>query len=253
MADQLLLSTDDRGVTTLTLNRPERHNAFDDQLIEALLAALRQIERDNSVRVVVLTGTGKSFSSGADLDWMRGMANYDEVTNRKDAQQLAALLEALNGLNRPTVARVNGPAFGGAIGLIACCDIVVTSERAVFALTEVRLGLAPAVISPYVIAAIGSRQARRLFLNAERIGAEEAKSMGLVHYVVADEALDHSVETQVGSLLEAGPNALRACKRLISADNADVVELIAELRVSPEGQEGMAAFFEKRKPSWTKS
>jgi methylglutaconyl-CoA hydratase len=256
MSDALLIRTDTRGVCTLTLNRPQRHNAFDDKLINLLLQALEQIERDSAVRVVVLTGTGKSFSSGADLEWMRGMAKYDEQTNRHDAARVAKLMETLNNLSKPTVAHVNGPAFAGAVGLIACCDIVIASERAEFAITEVRLGLAPAVISPYVIAAISARQARRLFLTAERISSEEARRLGLVHEVVTDEALPEAVERTVDFLLKAGPNALTECKRLVlrltRRQAEDTSELIARLRVSPEGQEGMTAFFEKRKPNWVK-
>lgn len=255
MAEALLVQSDDRGVCTLTLNRPERHNAFDDHMINALLTKLREVEQDVSIRAVVLTGAGKSFSSGADLEWMRSMAKYDEATNRKDAQRLADLLRVLNDLDKPTVARVNGAAFGGAVGLIACCDIVIASRRAVFALTEVRLGLAPAVISPYVIAAIGARQTRRLFLTAERINAEEGLRIGLVHQVVDEGALAEAVSKQVEFLLQGGPNALKECKRLATreADTEDTVDVIARLRTSPEGQEGMAAFFEKRKPDWTKS
>jgi methylglutaconyl-CoA hydratase len=165
MSDALLSKTDDRGVCTLTLNRPQRHNAFDNHLIEQLRTKFDEVDQDASVRVVVLTGAGKSFSSGADLEWMRGMAGYDETANRKDAQQLADMLQAFNDLSKPKVAAVNGVAFAGAIGLIACCDIAIANRRAAFALTEVRLGLAPAVISPYVIAAIGTRQARRFFLT----------------------------------------------------------------------------------------
>ncbi|MFQ6022411.1 MAG: enoyl-CoA hydratase-related protein [Acidiferrobacterales bacterium] len=257
MTDSLLVEIDDRGVCTLTLNRLERHNAFDDQLINALLTKLQEIERVSATRVVILTGAGKSFSSGADLEWMRSMAKYDEETNRQDAQRLADLLQTLDNLNKPTIAWVNGSAFGGAVGLIACCDIVVASERAEFALTEVRLGLVPSVISPYVIAAIGRRQARRLFLNAERIGAEEAKRIGLVHQVAKDEELPQAVETQVSMVLKGGPQALTECKQLVgklahAREDADTVDLIARLRVSPEGQEGMTAFFEKRKPTWIK-
>lgn len=256
MTKALLVETDNRGVCTLTLNRPERHNAFDDHLINLLLQALERIERDAAVRVVVLTGTGKSFSSGADLEWMRGMAKYDEQTNRKDAAHVAKLMETLNDLSKPTIAHVNGPAFAGAVGLIACCDIVIASERAEFAISEVRLGLAPAVISPYVIAAIGARQARRLFLTAERINSDEARRIGLVHEVVTDGALPEAVERIVDFLLKAGPNALAECKRLVlrltSRQAEDTSGLIARLRVSPEGQEGMTAFFEKRKPNWVK-
>jgi methylglutaconyl-CoA hydratase len=256
MAEALLCKTDGRGVCTLTLNRPERHNAFDDQLINTLLHCLREIERDSAVRVVVLTGAGKSFSSGADLQWMRAMAKYDEQTNVKDARRLAELMETLNTLSKPTLAAVNGSAFGGAVGLIACCDIAIASEAAEFALTEVRLGIAPAVISPYVVAAIGARQARRLFFSGERISAHEARRIGLAHDVVGAHALAEAVEKQVLNLLKAGPNALIECKRLVlrltASTYVDTAEVIARLRVSAEGQEGLAAFFEKRKPNWMK-
>ncbi len=255
--EPLLVQTDSSGVCKLTLNRPERHNAFDDHLIDALQAKLRELHKDNATRVVVLTGAGKSFCSGADLDWMRSMVKYDEQTNRQDAQRLAELMQDLNRLAKPTIACVNGPAYGGAVGLISCCDIVVASERAEFALTEVRLGLVPAVISPYVIAAIGQRQARRLFLTAERIKADEAQRIGLVHEVVKDDALTQVVEAQIALLLKAGPRALVESKRLIAKlsatqTEADTAGLIARLRVSAEGQEGMAAFLEKRKPNWIK-
>lgn len=255
MSEVLLSKTDDRGVCTLTLNRPERHNAFDNHLIERLRAKLDEIDQDAAVRVVVLTGAGKSFSSGADLEWMRGMAGYDETANRKDAQQLADMLQTFNDLSQPTVAAVNGVAFAGALGLIACCDIAIANRRATFALTEVRLGLAPAVISPYVIAAIGMRQARRFFLTGERINADEARRIGLVHQVVDEDALAEAVNRQVEFLLHGGPNALKECKRLARGlvDREDIPALIARMRVSPEGQEGMAAFFDKRKPDWTKS
>ncbi|MDX1487107.1 MAG: enoyl-CoA hydratase-related protein [Acidiferrobacterales bacterium] len=258
MNQPLLLTIDDRGVCTLTLHRPDRHNAFDDRLVKLLLQKLEEIEYDPAIRVVIFTGTGKSFSSGADLEWMRAMAKYNEESNREDARRVAELMERLNTLSKPTVARVNGPAFAGAIGLIACCDIVIASERAEFAISEVRLGLAPAVISPYVIAAIGARQARRLFLTAERISSGEARRIGLVHEVVSDEMLAEAVEKQVQYLLKAGPKALTECKRLILhvTEREDVAEetadVIARLRVSDEGQEGMTAFFEKRKPKWVK-
>jgi methylglutaconyl-CoA hydratase len=255
MSDSLLAHTDSRGVSTLTLNRPERHNAFDSHLIEQLRTRFGEIDEDAAVRVVVLTGAGKSFSSGADLEWMRGMARYDETTNRKDAQQLADMLQTFDDLSKPTVAAVNGVAFGGAIGLIACCDIAIANRRAAFALTEVRLGLAPAVISPYVIAAIGRRQARRFFLTGERINADEAQRIGLVHQVVDEDALAEAVNRQVEFILHGGPNALKECKRLAAGlvDREDTPALIARMRVSPEGQEGMTAFFDKRKPDWTKS
>jgi methylglutaconyl-CoA hydratase len=257
MTEALLVQTDSRGVCTLTLNRPERHNAFDDHLVSALLARLREVEAEASVRVVILTGAGASFCSGADLEWMRAMAKYDEQANRQDARRLAELMAVLNDLPKPTIARVNGPAYAGAVGLIACCDVAIASTQAQFALTEVRLGLAPAVISPYVIAAIGVREARRLFLTAERISADEARRIGLLHEVVSAGALAEAVEKQVQYLLKAGPNALRECKRFVlalasGAASEATADLIARLRVSAEGQEGMAAFFEKRKPDWVK-
>ncbi len=257
MSEPLLVETDHRGVCTLTLNRPERHNAFDDKLIAALTTRLREIGADAAIRVVVLTGAGKSFSSGADLQWMRATVKYDEHANREDALRLGALMETLNALPKPTVAAVNGSAFGGAVGLIACCDIAVAIDGAEFALSEVRLGLAPAVISPYVIGAIGAREARRLFLTGERIGAPEARRIGLVHEVVKKEALPETVGKHVEYLLQGGPNALSECKRLAVTATAGgtvarTAELIARLRVSAEGQEGMAAFFEKRKPKWVK-
>lgn len=257
MSETLIVETDRRGVCTFTLNRPERHNAFDDKLIASLTARLRESGADTAVRIIVLTGAGKSFSSGADLQWMQAMAKYDEPANREDALRLAALMETLNALPKPTVAAVNGSAFGGAVGLIACCDIGVAVERAEFALSEVRLGLAPAVISPYVIAAIGARQARRLFLTGERIGAAEARRIGLVHEVVNEVALAEVTGKHIEELLQGGPNALAECKRLVVAPTAggtvaQTAELIARLRVSPEGREGMAAFFEKRKPKWVK-
>ncbi|MCB1953981.1 MAG: enoyl-CoA hydratase/isomerase family protein, partial [Rhodocyclaceae bacterium] len=174
-AETVRVEIDSRGVAMLTLNRPEIHNAFDDALIIRLLEVLAQLERDRGVRAVVLGSTGKSFSAGADLNWMRRMADYDREQNHRDARQLAELMRRLNRFERPTIARVQGAAFGGGVGLVACCDIAVASERAQFALTEVRLGVIPAVISPYVIAAIGERAARRYFLSAERFDAQQAR------------------------------------------------------------------------------
>ncbi|HRQ66351.1 MAG TPA: enoyl-CoA hydratase/isomerase family protein [Xanthomonadaceae bacterium] len=251
-----------QGATaTLTLNRPKVHNAFDDDLIVELTAALEQLSEDESVRAVVLTGAGKSFSAGADLHWMRAMARADEKENRKDARRLARLMRTLNHLPKPTVARVNGAAFGGGVGLVACCDIAIGVREASFALSEVRLGLVPAVISPYVIDAIGGRQARRLFQSAEIIDAAEAHRIGLLHMLVPADQLDRTVDDQVALLLKGGPIALSEAKQLalriatgsskrrleLEEDNA---ELIAKLRVSDEGQEGIDAFLGKRKAGW---
>lgn len=257
----ILSSKDGRGVLTLTLNRPQLHNAFDDALIAELTAELLIANRDESVKVVILTGAGKSFSAGGDLNWMRAMAALDEADNIADALALAEMLSVLNGLEKPSIARINGNAFGGGVGLLACCDIAVAADHVRMALTEVRLGLVPAVISPYVIAAIGPRQARRLFLTAQTIDAREAESCGLIHLYCPADQLDELVETQVGLLLKGGPQALAACKSLI-AEVTDAgqdsttnlkrrtAEIIAQLRVSDEGQEGLSAFLEKRPADW---
>lgn len=252
------------GVATLTLDRPKIHNAFDDLLIDELIDALRAVETDPAVRAVVLTGAGKSFSAGADLGWMKRMAQASEKENRKDARQLAKLMRVLNSLEKPTVARVNGPALGGGVGLVACCDVAIASEDARFGLTETRLGLVPAVISPYVIDAIGARHARRLFLTAQVFSAAEAARIGLVHVVVPAAELDTAVDAELDLLSSAGPIALREAKRLVqriqhpdgkqrrAIDEANA-DLIATLRVSPEGQEGLNAFFERRPAVWTEA
>jgi methylglutaconyl-CoA hydratase len=259
MSDPLLLHRDG-PVARLRLNRPELHNAFDAGLIAALTDALERLGRDDSVRVLVLEGEGASFSAGADLNWMRGMAAASEAENRDDALALARLMRTLDELPKPTIARVHGAAFGGGVGLVACCDIAIGVPEAKFGLTESKLGLLPAVISPYVIAAIGARQARKLFATAEIFDAGEAWRIGLLHVVANATALDTAVQKQVDLLLKAGPVATATAKALvrrvaaggdgarIDADNAD---LIARLRVSAEGQEGIQAFLDKRKPAWT--
>lgn len=251
----------DSGIATLTLDRAPIHNAFDDRLIHDLTDILREVDEDDSVRAVVLTGAGKSFSAGADLGWMKRMAQASQKENRKDARQLAKLMRTLNQLAKPTVARVNGAAFGGGVGLVACCDIAIAAQSAKFALSETRLGLVPAVISPYVIDAIGGRQARRYFLTAETFDAATAERIGLVHRWVADDQLDAAVGEILTKLGEAGPRAVLEAKRLVQRivhpdakqrrelDELNA-ELIAELRVGEEGQEGLGAFFDKRKPRW---
>jgi methylglutaconyl-CoA hydratase len=247
------------GVLWLTLNRPDVHNAFDDRQIVELTRAFGDLAGDDTVRAVVLTGAGRSFSAGADLNWMRRTATYTEDDNLRDARSLAGLMRALHELSKPTVARVNGAALGGGTGLVACCDIVIASEQAVFGTTEVRLGIIPAVIGPYVIAAIGPRQARRLMLTGERITAREAARIGLVHEVVALDELDAAVEKVLSQLLTGGPAAIAAAKRLVHdlsgrAISPEIVDetarRIAALRVSPEAREGLGAFLEKRKPNW---
>ncbi|HET8819402.1 MAG TPA: enoyl-CoA hydratase-related protein [Xanthomonadaceae bacterium] len=250
----------DGPVARLRLNRPELHNAFDAGLVAGLTDALHALAGDASVRVVVLEGEGASFSAGADLHWMRGMAAAGESENREDALALARLMRTLDELPRPTIARVHGAAFGGGVGLVACCDIAIGVPEAKFGLTESKLGLLPAVISPYVIAAIGQRQARRWFASAEVFDADTACRIGLLHDVVNATTLDTAVQRQVDLLLKAGPAAAASAKALvrrvaaggdrtrIDTDNAD---LIAALRISPEGQEGIAAFLDKRRPDWT--
>jgi methylglutaconyl-CoA hydratase len=247
------------GSAHITLNRPEIHNAFDDRLIAELTAALAALASDDGVRVVVLTGSGKSFSAGADLNWMRRTSTYGEAENLADARALAKLMATLNELPKPTIARVNGAALGGGTGLVACCDIVVASSHAMFGTTEVRLGLIPAVIGPYVVAAIGVRQARRLMLTGERIDAGEAARIGLVHEVVAADELDAAIATLMEHLLKGGPHALAAAKRLVHdlagrPIDAELIDYstrrIAALRATPEAREGVAAFLDKRQASW---
>ena len=248
------------GVATLRLNRPDMHNAFDDALIAALTAELVRLENSSAVRVIVLAANGTSFCAGADLGWMRRMAQYSEQENIRDAMALAALMRTLAQASKPTIARVQGAAFGGGVGLVACCDIAIAGTEASFSLSEVRLGLIPAVISPYVIAAIGERQARRYFLTAERFDSMEARRIGLVHHVAEGGALDSAVANMADHLLKGGPRALAAAKKLITQVSlrpvdealvADTARRIASIRVGAEGQEGLAAFLEKRKPDWS--
>jgi len=220
---------------------------------------LNRLEAEPALRVIVLAANGKSFSAGADLNWMRRMAGYTAEENYRDALALTALMRTLNDLRKPTIARVQGAAFGGGVGLVACCDIAIAADAAKFSLSEVRLGLIPAAISPYVIAAIGARAARRYFLTGERFDAQEAFRLGLVHEVCSGDALDARVEALVTALLECGPGAVLAAKDLVSAVahrpidralNDDTARRIATIRASEEGKEGVAAFLEKRKPRW---
>ncbi len=257
------LTIDDRGVAWLTLERPDVHNAFDDHLIAELNDHLRRVgelAQRGEVRVLVLGSEGKSFSAGADLNWMKRMLDYDFEDNLADSRELSALMHGLDTLPCPTVCRVQGAAFGGAVGLAACCDIVIASEKAKFCLSEVRIGLSPAVISPYVQRAVGSRQMRRYALTAEVMDAATAETLGLAHRVVAAEDLDSAVTAMVDTLLGTSPQASRATKALLAevAREPDsnttrdhTCRVISELRVSHEGQEGLASFFEKRRPAWT--
>jgi methylglutaconyl-CoA hydratase len=247
------------GVALVTLNRPEVHNAFDETLIAELTRALRAVEADGSVRAVVLLGAGASFCAGADLNWMRRMADFSKAQNLADARELSTMLSTLVNLEKPTIARVHGPAFGGGVGLVACCDIAVAAHDATFALSEARLGLIPAAISPYVVEAIGARAARRFFLTAERFTAAEAYRLGLVHELVPPGDIDVRINEILGFLVTAGPRAQVEGKALVravahrpidAAVIADTARRIARVRASPEGREGVAAFLGKRRAAW---
>ena len=252
----------DQGVGIITLNRADRHNAFDGQTIGELNHALAGMGNDSAVRVVVLSSTGKSFCAGADLEWMRTAAMWTSAENEADARVLAEMLHRLATLPKPTVARVQGPAYGGGVGLIAACDVAVATFDAQFILSEVRLGLIPATIAPHVVAAIGERHARRYMLTAEKFSAAEAYRIGLIHEMVADmAALDDALGMIVDSLLGNGPGAMAECKDLIRTVRyapldatliADTARRIARVRASEEGRQGIAAFLEGRKPEWKK-
>ncbi len=247
------------NIARLRLNQPDKHNAFDDAVIQELLAHLQSLGERNKLRALVLEAAGKHFCAGADLAWMKRMAGLNREQNLRDAAELARLMATLNDFPVPTLCRIQGAAYGGAIGLIACCDIAIASEDARFCLSEVKLGLAPATIAPYVVAAMGARRCRQLFLTAEVFDAEKAHQYGLLHTVVPSEQLDQAIESTLTQVLQGGPQASRAAKQLVkritdvSDDVADWTSaLIAALRVSEEGQEGLSAFFDKRKPRWTK-
>ena len=258
--DVVTVETDQRGVATVTLNRPEKHNAFNALLVDELTAAFTHLARNPFVRVVVLTGAGKSFSAGADLNWMQETANYSMDSNLADAGRLAEMLHVLDTLPQPTLARINGGAYGGAVGLIAACDIAVSMDDASFGITEVRLGLIPSVISPYVLRAIGPRQARRYALTAERFDAAEALRIGLVHRVERKKTFDAAVADIIKRLVGGAPGAQQEVKALFhdiweldrtgEAVRADTARRIASRRASDEAKEGMAAFLGKRKPNW---
>ncbi len=247
------------AIAIVTLDRPEVHNAFNETLIAELTAALCALGADAAVRAVVLIGAGPSFCAGADLNWMKRMAGFSRAQNLSDARALAAMLAALYELPKPTIARVQGAAFGGGVGLVACCDIAIGAQDATFALSEAKLGLIPATISPYVIEAIGSRAARRYFLTAERFTAAEAYRLGLLHDLAQLSELDARINELLGFLVTAGPRAQAECKALIRAiahrpiDGAviaDSAKRIANVRASAEAREGVAAFLEKRRAAW---
>lgn len=255
----LEFNVDQRGVATITLNRPALHNAFDDELIARLTGALENAQADDSTRIVVLAANGKSFCAGADLNWMRRMADYSDDENFEDAMRLADMLQRLDELPKPTVAKVQGHALGGGVGLVACCDVALCAQSAKFALSEVRLGLMPSIISPFVVRAIGAREARRYFQTAERFDADEAYRIGLVHRVVTPVELDDSADEIIRSLLQGGPEAQAATKDFVALNHQspinkellrDAAKRIANLRASAQGKEGVSAFLEKRPPQW---
>ena len=257
--DKVLLAVDQRGVATVTLNQPQIHNAFDDMLIAQLTDMFTQIHNNDDIRIMVLASSGKNFCAGADLNWMQRMANYSYEQNLTDANALAKMFFTLNNLNKPTIAKVQGAAFGGGVGLVACCDMAIASKLSRFCLSEVKLGLIPATISPYVIDAIGARLARRYFTTAEVFSAMRARRTGLLSEAVTEEELESTVANLIEHLLKNSPAAIRDAKQLIfDVQNKPVTkellastsEKIAEIRVSEEGQEGLNAFLEKRPANW---
>jgi len=259
--DNVLFEIDKRGVATVTLNQPEIHNAFDDKLILELTDIFSRVNQDQNIRVMVLAAAGKSFSAGADLNWMQRMATYSYEQNLADANALAKMFFILNTIDKPTIARVQGAAFGGAVGLVACCDMAIGSKLSKFCLSEVKLGLIPATISPYVIAALGARIARRYFTTAEVFSATRARRLGLLSEAVVEEELDRTIENLIEHILKNSPAAIREAKQLVfDVQNQPITdellaktsEKIAELRVSEQGQEGLNAFLQKRRANWIK-
>lgn len=258
MNNNLIVEKDSRGVVRMTMNRPEVGNAFDAQLIDDMTQALKQLAEEN-VRVLQLRGSGKHFSAGGDLNWMKDSINLTEQENYEDARKLSELLSTLNHFPAPTIAVVQGAAFGGAVGLISACDIAIGADNSRYSLSEVKIGLIPAVISAYVIQALGTRQARRYFLTAEMFDAERALELELLHELVSLDELDGKAEAVTQQLLGNGPEATAIAKEMIhSVHNQPIdgefiehaCQEIARVRVSPEGQEGLASFLEKRDPAW---
>ncbi len=249
----------DNHIAHVILTQPEKHNAFDDSVIMDLTNAFDLVTKDPNIRVLVLGGEGKSFSAGADLEWMRRMSDYNEIENLTDAKSMANMLKTLNDCPKPTIARVHGAAYGGGVGLVACCDIAIATENAKFCLSETKLGLAPSTISPYVINAISEKYARRFFLTAEVFDSYTAKEIGLISMVTNNNKIDEEIDLLINNLLENGPMAIAACKELINVvgkgnPKHNIIDYtanhIAKLRASDEGKEGINAFLEKRKPIW---
>ena len=260
--ETISLQATQEGLAVVTLNRPDVHNAFNALVIEELTDAFDTIADQETIRMMILRGNGPSFSAGADLNWMKRMASYSYEENLADANALAQMLKNLNFMQQPTIAKVQGAAFGGAVGLASCCDIVMASEKASFCLSEVKLGLIPATISPYVVNAIGQKASRRYFQTAERFFADKAQQLGLVDEILPLTDLDSAVENMTQTLLANGPLAVRQAKQLaldVAYQDIDeaLIEMtsarIAAIRVSQEGQEGLTAFFEKRQPTWQES
>tara|TARA_R110002110_G_scaffold400317_2_gene616689 strand:- start:43761 stop:44552 length:792 start_codon:yes stop_codon:yes gene_type:complete len=258
----VLFDVTDTGIATITLNRPEKHNAFDDHMIQHLTDIVSSAIHNPEVRVIILSGEGDNFSAGADLSWMKRMANFSEEENIDDAMKLAKLMHTLYHSPKPTIASVQGKTFGGGIGLISCCHTAIICDDAQFCFSEAKLGIIPAVISPYIINAIGPRWARYYFLHGQRFNAQQALQIGLCHEVVAPEALNQASQNAAENLLKNGPNALQATNYLVNdlspfLINDDVMQytarIIAKLRVSPEGQIGLNAFLNKTKPNWNHS
>lgn len=257
---QSIITEVDDSVGLITLNKADRHNALDETLIAEITNGLLELEADPRVRAVVLSSTGKSFCAGTDINWMRRAASYTAQENLRDARHLARLMATLNELSKPTIVRVQGPAYGGGLGLIAACDIAVATYDALFALTEVKLGILPGVVCPYVLAAIGERHCRRYMLTAERFSAAEAYRLGLLHEIVpGEEQLDEAIGEIIDNLLKNGPNAQAECKALIRAISGqpidesiseETAQRVTRVHASPEGKEGLAAFLEKRQPNW---
>ncbi|WP_341908517.1 enoyl-CoA hydratase/isomerase family protein [Polaromonas sp. YR568] len=247
------------GVATVTLNRPDVRNAFNDEVILELTQAFHELQAQGDVRCIVLAANGTAFCAGADLNWMRSMADYTYAQNLADAGRLATMMQTIYACQKPTIAKIQGDVYAGGTGLVAACDIAVSVDTAHYCLSEVKLGLIPATISPYVIRAMGARAAHRYFLTAERFGAAEALRIGFVHEVVHPDALNHRVAELAQTLVSAGPEAVRLCKKLVQ-DVAEqeitpalvqmTVAAIADVRVSPEGREGVQSFLQKRKPNW---
>lgn len=263
MADHKTIefAIDERGFAWLRLNRPEKHNAFNENVIQEIIQVLDEIEKNSNLNFLILTANGKSFSAGADLNWMKSMVQYSEEENKEDSLKMAEMFQRLYSLEIPIIAAVDGYTIGGGVGLVAVCDYVLANKRAQFGLSEVNLGLIPAVISPYVISKMGYSFSNALFVSGKRFSSEEAHRYGLVHEVIEDDNLEKGLKECIEQFLKTGPLAMRAAKKLAKDVvksglnknlNQELAERIAKLRVSPEAQEGMSALLEKRKAEWPK-